>query len=563
MQRILELLLLSSTALAVIGDGFIALPVHKLQADEGSVHFPNRLPIFDLVNGVAKTAQEDVNQIIQPIFGNGIFSGGSIEVGHSADGHSVKHEVSFSPPSSTDNKDNEPTKTGFSLDDLIKSIPTEFWSLIGLDKPPTLSDDRSKDADFTPSAVSQVEQPTSKSVESTAPSSVSNDSEPSSSGANKQTGAFFLSLDNTQTLYTATLKVGSPPQEVQVMIDTGSSDLWFISSGNSQCKANGGSIDCDQYGVFDKLKSSSWHDNKTDYSISYYDGDKASGTMGQDNITFAAGFLIENANFAVIENTTSSIGVFGVGYPELEAVKPKYTNLPFAMKEQNLIAKVAYSLYLDSRDAAQGYILFGGIDHAKYTGDLKAFDIVKSNDKYVYSQIPLTSVVSSLNNYTNAYGLPAGTNHPKVGAVIYNGTDSFNGGIDLKDTPTLLDTGTTYSYLSKDQVESIVGLFGNVTYNDAGKAYEVPCWVGNPGNYLEFNFKNEQYIKVPTSEFVISVGTYASGAELCVFGILPGTHSILGDNFMRSVYAVFDLEDHVISIAQAAYNDNHAVVPIE
>ena len=29
---------------------------------------------------------------------------------------------------------------------------------------------------------------------------------------------------------------------------------------------------------------------------------------------------------------------------------------------------------------------------------------------------------------------------------------------------------------------------------------------------------------------------------------------------MRSVYAVFDLEDHVISIAQAAYNDNHAVV---
>ena len=164
------------------------------------------------------------------------------------------------------------------------------------------------------------------------------------------------------------MKVGSPAQEVQVMIDTGSSDLWFISSGNSQCKVNGGSIDCDKYGVFDKLKSSTWHDNKTDYSISYYDGDKASGTMGQDNITFADGFLIENANFAVIDNTTSSIGVFGVGYPELEAVKSKYTNLPFAMKEQNLIAKVAYSLYLDSRDAVQGYILFGGIDHAKYTG---------------------------------------------------------------------------------------------------------------------------------------------------------------------------------------------------
>ena len=89
MQRVLELLLLSSTALAVIGDGFIALPVHKLQAGEGSAHFPNRLPIFDVVNGVAKSVEDDVNQIIQPIFGNGIFSGGSIQGTHSGNGHSV------------------------------------------------------------------------------------------------------------------------------------------------------------------------------------------------------------------------------------------------------------------------------------------------------------------------------------------------------------------------------------------------------------------------------------------------------------------------------------------
>ena len=94
----------------------------------------------------------------------------------------------------------------------------------------------------------------SSSLEAASSSQPSEDSQPSSS-ANKN-WCFFLSLDNTQTLYTATLKVGSPAQEVQVMIDTGSSDLWFISSGNSQCKVNGGSIDCDKYGVFDKLKSS-------------------------------------------------------------------------------------------------------------------------------------------------------------------------------------------------------------------------------------------------------------------------------------------------------------------
>lgn len=72
MQKVLlELLLLSSTALAVIGDGFIVLPVDKIQTGVGSSNFPNRVPIFDLVEGVSKSFQQDVeniNNMIQPIF---------------------------------------------------------------------------------------------------------------------------------------------------------------------------------------------------------------------------------------------------------------------------------------------------------------------------------------------------------------------------------------------------------------------------------------------------------------------------------------------------------------
>ena len=71
----------------------------------------------------------------------------------------MKYEVSLpssssqkgsNGPSSTDNKDTDPSKTGFSLDDLMNSIPTDFWNLIGLNKAPTSSDNGSKDADFTP-----------------------------------------------------------------------------------------------------------------------------------------------------------------------------------------------------------------------------------------------------------------------------------------------------------------------------------------------------------------------------------------------------------------------------
>ena len=63
--------------------------------------FPNRLPIFDVVNGVAKSVEDDVNQIIQPIFVWDL-SGGSIQGTHSGNGHSVKYEVSL--PSSSSQK---------------------------------------------------------------------------------------------------------------------------------------------------------------------------------------------------------------------------------------------------------------------------------------------------------------------------------------------------------------------------------------------------------------------------------------------------------------------------
>ena len=75
-----------------------------------AVHISNRLPIFDVVNGVAKSVEDDVNQIIQPIFGNGIFSGGSIQGTHSGNGHSVKYEVSL-PSSSSQKGSNGPSST--------------------------------------------------------------------------------------------------------------------------------------------------------------------------------------------------------------------------------------------------------------------------------------------------------------------------------------------------------------------------------------------------------------------------------------------------------------------
>lgn len=505
MHQFLQLILLSSTALALIGDGFLSLSVNKIQNTNGLGNFPNRLPIFEkiedqLENITSSILGQDALKSIAPLFGN----------------------------------------SGFKFKKYKHKHHEGLKNILGLGK--------------------------SSKTNSTSTVSEEDENDGNDENDENESGAFSVDLNNAQTMYIASISIGSPAQEVQVMIDTGSSDLWVISSQNPSCIENGGSLNCSEYGTFNPIKSSSWHKNDSiEFNISYLDGSSATGDFGQDSIEFFKDFVLKGANFAVVENTTSEIGVFGVGYPGLESASTKYSNIPHALKEQNLIAKAAYSLYLDSSSSSEGSILFGGIDHAKYTGDLTTIDIVPKDGEYLYSQIPLSHIAASINNYTNASpGSDSNGTHPgKIGSVnIYNGTDSFNGGIDLKSTLVLLDSGTTYSFLPQDQIESIIGLFGNVSYDGNLGAYKIPCWLGNKGNYFQFNFNGEKDINVDSSEFVLEVGKDSSGVAQCIFTLLPG-QPIFGDNFLRSVYTVFNLDDNTISIAQASYNNDHQVVPIE
>lgn len=51
-----------------------------------------------------------------------------------------------------------------------------------------------------------------------------------------------VGLDNALMLYYAEAAVGTPPQRVNLQIDTGSSDTWVVYSGNPVCASRA----CDQ-----------------------------------------------------------------------------------------------------------------------------------------------------------------------------------------------------------------------------------------------------------------------------------------------------------------------------
>jgi yapsin 1 len=91
---------------------------------------------------------------------------------------------------------------------------------------------------------------------------------------------------------------------------------------------------------------------------------------------------LESANFAVGEKSNATTCVFGVGLIDGESTvtfssgsnryaEDTYINIPQQMYLNGDIGASAYSLWLNDIDSENGSILFGGVDHARYTGTLE------------------------------------------------------------------------------------------------------------------------------------------------------------------------------------------------
>lgn len=379
-------------------------------------------------------------------------------------------------------------------------------------------------------------------------------------------GAYNASLQNEKQFYVSKVKIGTPASEVSVLLDTGSSDLWVMSGKNPHCSSNSGSIDCDKYGTYNEDKSSTFNDNKTEFSIQYLDQTYANGTWGTDNIAIGGGIKLENASFAVADDTDSDVGVFGIGFKGSESKDEQYSNLPITMKEQGFINKVAYSLYLTSEESTTGSILFGAYDKAKYTGDLATINVQQSQGQYVLLAIPLTSVSFNLSKSADPSGSGGSSIQSNVPSVGGMSARSFNDSSDGKktiytqNTPALLDSGTTLTMLPQNVVEKIAHTLDKNSTMISNQGYTVPCSLKGPGNSLIYKFNSEKDIEVPLSDLILDAGQDPkTGQSICALGIVPGDQVILGDNFLRSCYSVFNLDDKTISIAQMNYTDDEDI----
>lgn len=369
----------------------------------------------------------------------------------------------------------------------------------------------------------------------------------------RSSSVLSMPIINEQYYYRIDVGLGTPPQPLQLLIDTGSSDMWVLDGTDPYCASNRlengtynatNQFDCSLTGVFDHQTSSTFNIVHDGFRIKYGDHTFAEGSFGEDDFTFGD-VTVHNLGFGIGTLANSTIGILGVGLKGNEATRVKngshvftYDNLPIQLKKQGHINKVAYSLFTNSASATSGNLLFGGVDKSKYTGGLWT--------------VPLKNLRPDRSENSTEF---------TIEAQMITATDDGCHEETVSDhgVTALIDSGTTLTYLPEPIIDGIAKKFDAEFSPDLG-GYIQPCSFATQDHYITYYFSGVP-IKVNLKETyypaILNNGkplTNDEGQEMCILGFTPVKNSrdaILGNSFLRSAYVVFDLEDLEISLAQA------------
>lgn len=259
-------------------------------------------------------------------------------------------------------------------------------------------------------------------------------------------------------------------------------------------------------------------------------------------------------------NQPSLNGLLGLGFPGLTGSTIKHYNpIMINMFEQHLIKSPLFSIFLNGRDEHDNYsgeIIFGGIDHDKYKGDLKYIPVVPSvnNNEYAHWAFHV--------------------NHIKLNDHVYklNEQDVF-----------IFDTGSSLSYIPKDIFKSILQQLKRkgktIYYDKTTQIYAADCsFAHDKTNVIELslpqtNGGNPITITIPFADTLITDDPILSNKNICTFGFQPmdeqsakdslynGNMYVFGDTILRSLYLVFNFGEKTIGVAAANnYHGNTATV---
>ncbi|KAK5989820.1 Endothiapepsin [Cladobotryum mycophilum] len=310
--------------------------------------------------------------------------------------------------------------------------------------------------------------------------------------------------------YVIPVKIGTPPQEIPLNLDTGSSDLWSISTDTYPPQVKGQKL-------YNPAKSStSKRIPSQGWQVKYGDGAGASGIVYRDRVQIGdTSFDRQAVQSAVqisldIANDDFSSGIIGMANSKANTINPD--------KEQTYMDNIKDQLEMpvftaNLQKGRPGNYNFGYINEKEFHGPIQ---YAAANPNSSYWEITVS-------------GYQIG----KEGKYKPNG---WNG---------IVDTGTTLLLVPQNIVDDFYGQIKNSGWDHTVGAIVLPCDTDIP----DFIFGLGPYRGVIPGRYI----NYANvNSTHCYGGIQTSDDipfSVLGDILLKAQFVVFDYGQQAVGFA--------------
>jgi hypothetical protein len=303
-----------------------------------------------------------------------------------------------------------------------------------------------------------------------------------------------IDQDGTDYSYFVEVGIGSKQKKLYMLVDTGAGSSWVMGS---DCTSDA----CGKHTTFGSDDSTTLKTSSDPFSIAYGSG-KVSGSLAKD--TFHLAGMSFDYQFGLTTTTSDQFTSFAFdGILGFSLNTGANQNFLEAVAESNELDQNIFCIALNRAEdgANNGEIRFGSINEDKFTGDVTYTSLEDGDDWAI-----------------------------ELGDMGYDGSKANVGGV-----PSYIDTGTSFIFGPGDSVTSLHSLIPGAQSSD-NTTWTVPC---DSDKNLTITFSGASYQISPKDW--ISPKSKSGTCTSNIYGheVVKGAW-LLGDTFLKNVYAVFD-----------------------
>ncbi|KAJ5017615.1 putative aspartic-type endopeptidase OPSB [Colletotrichum sp. SAR 10_99] len=373
---------------------------------------------------------------------------------------------------------------------------------------------------------------------------------------------------SADTVYLVNVTVGTPPQNMSVMLTVQAGETWVVNANN--CDEDGYSLKygwC-KYGSFMPNESSTYVNPGTETFMTSYTEGYAYGEIMSETLSIGDVHL-GKLNMGVVDTADTYIGVLALGFNTSAYTPSPYSSsssntsseslptVPDRLLTDGMINSTAYSLWVDDLSTESGSLLLGAVDRSKFDGPLTRFPIVTS---FSTSKVFNTRIQSINGSKSTSDVLePLGSR-----------------GLSYNDKPFVRISPHNIASWLPDEIAQDIYAIAGATWLESHSNYVVPCSANSSTAQLAIQLHgfDGPVLNVPISDLVIPADFWSSSkwswdtetaTQYCLFGVQSDNSSTsststtsgsssstysLGGMMLKRAYMVFDLANEEIAIAK-------------